>query len=509
MTTRFASVLLAALFVMFCSVAQANVYLMLREATVSKTALVTLADLADVRGDDPEEVARLGALPLCPAPGDGRETRISYDMIRSRLVASGANLSQIQFGGTVEVRVRGASIPAPAVEPGRSRQTAAEKSAQLTASSTQRVMQTAAVAGHAAAVSTAATQAMPTAQGHAAAANAPQTQNAQETRRQQLELAVNSALRRHLMLNAPQLGAFDLKTHLSPAEFSTLELSALGGFDVSGGLSPYTGNQFFLLKFLDAQDRIREISVPCEIQSRPLVLVAARPVPRGRMLEAKDLTWRPLEQESERNSVTDPELLIGKEAVAGLRPGQALSMTDVKGVALVHNGEFVSVASRRPGISVQRTMRAKADGSAGDIIPAQTLEDRRTVLVRVTGRQEAETVEAGTETPAPPEIARLTQPATPVTTAAQMPASLSRLTPLSGQTLLTPPRTNPVRPLTGPAVAGSLAQVAHLPPTATRSQQTPSQSDSVQGLPTDYEPPRVRANPVATLSVPRGEAVQD
>ena len=153
-----------------------------------------------------------------------------------------------------------------------------------------------------------------------------------------------------------------------------------------------------------------------------------------------------------------------------LRTGQAIPLDAVKALPLVRNGQFVTVTSRRPGLAVQRVMKARADGVAGEVIALQTLEDRKTVLARVTGLQEAEVIDDSIAPTTGPKIERQTAgiagPAIPppVTTA-------DALVEATG---------GPILPV--------LHQLA---------------AEPVREVPSDR--PQVFANPTKALSVPNGD----
>ena len=433
----------AALLAVVCEGASAGVMVQFRERATAAGSLVTLADVADVRGTDAAEATRLQGVVLGPAPGTGRESAFEFQAVRSRLMASGVDLSAVEFAGPTTVRVQGP---------------AAERTILARPTPTPPAVET---ASH--------TEPPPAA--------APVPQRSVEQERQRVEASVESAIRRHLAVHAPRLGSTTVTLGLAAGDLATLATAATGGYEVGGGQPPYAGRQVFLLRFLDRAEKIREVAVPCEIAARPLVLAAAVPVPRGQVLTADQLTWRAAESDSDRLGANDPTLLIGREVVQSLRPNQVVTPGDVKAVSLVRSNQFVAVTCRRPGIAVQRQMRAKADGGLGDVIAVQTLEDHRTLLARVTGSQEAEAVET---TPA------VGQSPPPVVSGADVSYLVPLSSPVAGSDA------GVVIPAGGVAPFRTLTSQAGPPPVA-----PPAASQAVIQVGA-----RVLANPCTPLSVP-------
>lgn len=309
------------------------------KASVSE-GLVTLAHVADVRGSDPAAGQKLSAIILGPGPDAGRETTITFETVRSRLMAAGVNLAEVEFSGPSSVTVRGeptATVPVPDRKPRGTPADAGDRA------------------------------------GRAAAA----------------------AVRRYL---SPKLGTGSLAVapQVPEAEAAAVAAAEPHGFEVSGGAAPWTGPQTFMLRFLDAAERVHQVQVQCVVSLRPSVLAARHALPKGHVLQPDDLVWKKADADTDAACETDPARLLGKEMRRPVRSGQPIPPDAVRSVPLVRNGQFVTVTSRRPGVAVQRVMKSKADGINGEVIPLLTLEDHKTVLARVTGLQEAEIVDPAT-----------------------------------------------------------------------------------------------------------------
>lgn len=336
MTPRTARTFLLLTVALATSTARAGALVSFRPTANVTEGIVTLGDVADIRHADPAVVQRLTAIIVGPAPDAGREATISFEAVRSRLMAAGVGLADVEFSGASSITVKGES---PA--------------------------------------------------GAAPAAKKPRTVPADA--RQRAERAAAAAVRRHL---SSRVGAASIAVAAEVAENDVADLARAEtqGFEVSGGAAPWFGRQTFTLRFLDPAERVREGRVDCVVSQRPSVLAARYALPKGQVLRPDDLVWK--KSEFDTAGATDPAQLLGRETQQALRAGQPIPPDAVRAIPLVRNGQFVTVTSRRGGISARRLMKAKGDGAAGEVIATLTLEDHRTVMARVTGLDEAEVVDS-------------------------------------------------------------------------------------------------------------------
>ena len=139
-----------------------------------------------------------------------------------------------------------------------------------------------------------------------------------------------------------------------------------------------------------ASAKADDVAVGKSSGSAPVV-VAVRTLPRGSLIGKDDVR---LEHQDVSSLSTDAigaiENVIGREATRTVAAGKVLEVTSVQSPNLVRRGEIVSVCVRRPGIRVRSFARARDDGGLGDMIAVESTDDRRTFLVRVSGRREVE-----------------------------------------------------------------------------------------------------------------------
>jgi len=318
-------------------VAAAGVLVAFRDKATVASSLVTLGDVAELHAADAADEQRLSAVILGPAPAAGREGSITFETVRSRLLAAGVDLADVEFSGP-------AIVPISAMN--------AVPQETTTAHGTL---------------------------GHDAMSR--------------LEQVIVQAIRRYLAVQSAG-ESFEVSASITADEARLLASAVTRGVDVSGGNAPWPGQQTFILKVIDAHEQVQVVQVTCKVTPRPMVLAAKAALSRGHVIGPDDLVWKKSEGDADAACITNPHELLGHETQQSLRAGEPIRRDAVKTLPLVRNGQFVTVSSRRPGLAVQRVMKAKADGALGEVVAFQTLETRKTVLARVTGLLEADVVDS-------------------------------------------------------------------------------------------------------------------
>ncbi|WP_209015123.1 flagellar basal body P-ring formation chaperone FlgA [Roseibium limicola] len=117
------------------------------------------------------------------------------------------------------------------------------------------------------------------------------------------------------------------------------------------------------------------------------VAVLARPLSRGNILKAEDLTVArlPIQQVPAR-SVVDITEVVGLAARVNMRPNSPLTRTNFERPVLVTRNEKVTLTLQMPGMRLTTRGQAMEDGSQGDIIDIMNLESRRIVTAEVVSR---------------------------------------------------------------------------------------------------------------------------
>ncbi|HPP54155.1 MAG TPA: flagellar basal body P-ring formation chaperone FlgA, partial [Thermoguttaceae bacterium] len=123
--------------------------------------------------------------------------------------------------------------------------------------------------------------------------------------------------------------------------------------EVRGGAPPWTGTQWFEV-IVNTPQGPRSLVVQTEVSLPPSVVTAARPIPKGTVLQAQDLVLQPISGGEETDGYFQQiEDLIGKEALRGLPAGKPIPQDAVHAPTLVQRGQVVTVYARAPGIRVR------------------------------------------------------------------------------------------------------------------------------------------------------------
>lgn len=126
--------------------------------------------------------------------------------------------------------------------------------------------------------------------------------------------------------------------------------------------------------------------VPVRIVSNVNIMTAGRPLPRGKILTAEDISV------SQRDAATlpygffvAPEVLVGQQLKRAVRPGDVFSPSMVSAPPLVERGQTVWIAAESGDIKVVVKGEALADAAAGERVRVRNLSSRRTLEAEVTG----------------------------------------------------------------------------------------------------------------------------
>jgi hypothetical protein len=86
----------------------------LRSSVACTAAVVRLADVAEIRADEPALVEALGILPICPAPAAGIERTLAQHQVRQLLALSGLDIKKVLVTGSDHVALVADSNPSAA-----------------------------------------------------------------------------------------------------------------------------------------------------------------------------------------------------------------------------------------------------------------------------------------------------------------------------------------------------------------------------------------------------------
>lgn len=336
----FISSLMGTLILVLCGAAAKSATIQLRPDARVAGAVVRLGDVADVF-DAHESVSRqLAAVELGTAPAEGAEKTLKLREIQELLAARGVNVGEHNFAGAAQVRItRGAASGGPTAR------------ARRVTSTELRLAQ----------------------------------RRAQE--------AIIAYLREH----ASQDEAWSAEVSLSDAQARQIAV-ATGEISASGGQEPWVGQQQF--EFSLGQSTSDKITVEAQVALPPAQVVAIRPLARGDLVRASDVTLlrgksaakQPANADSNFGSI---EAVVGLEVVRPIAAGGILTAAAIRKPLLVQRGEVVTVHAYSSGVHLKTTARSRQAGSEGDLVEVESLTDRARYFARVSGVQQVEVFAMG------------------------------------------------------------------------------------------------------------------
>jgi flagella basal body P-ring formation protein FlgA len=120
--------------------------------------------------------------------------------------------------------------------------------------------------------------------------------------------------------------------------------------------------------------------VPVKVSMYEEVVVAARPLSRGRVIGTQDLLLAKKDLATLRAGYyTDVSQVLGKQVKRTISHGAALTTPMVKNTRQIKRGQRVSLVAGSGAIAVRMIGEALADGAAGDRIQVRNLSSKRIV----------------------------------------------------------------------------------------------------------------------------------
>jgi flagella basal body P-ring formation protein FlgA len=163
----------------------------------------------------------------------------------------------------------------------------------------------------------------------------------------------------------------------------------------TGGGAPWTGEQTFRVT-VPRHSGGELFTVEANVKRAPRAIVAVHSIERGETIRAEDVELARVKPGSnQRNAFQTLEDAIGKQATRNIVIGQVLDDQWIRSPLMVNRGDVVDLFARSGGVQVRTRARAKEEGSHGSLIQVEMLNDRRSILARVSGIQEVEVLAAG------------------------------------------------------------------------------------------------------------------
>ncbi len=301
-------------------------------------ALVVLGDVAEITTNSEAEAQRLAAIELFPAPAGSRKRFLNLPELRVLLQQRQVDLADITFAGASRITVHGFEFEEPEPEP------------------------------------------EPEIETPRPIAPAMRTRMENKVRE-----AVFEYLQRKTQVQAP----WNVRLSLEESQAQSIGNLEVDLF-IAGGQSPWTGSQRFSVVVDRPEDR-SEFSIDAIVTLPPAVVVAARPLSRGNLIQEGDVRLE-VRSDVRDSDVTFASLeqVIGLETTQSIAAGEAMIDRKVQQPILVKSGDVVTVFARSGGIQVRTVARARESGSMGELVSVEALDDRKSYFARVSGIQKVE-----------------------------------------------------------------------------------------------------------------------
>lgn len=294
---------------------------------------VTLKDVAEFVDFSRAERARLEAAVVSPAPCEGGEALLTHDDVRRALVDGGANLADVRLLGASRCKVS-RPLGAPRLSSQPVRASAGNTGVQRRAK--RGVM-------------------------------APSVQAKEPTARdvRTLETEVREFLAARL---AGLPGRIDVR--FSRANRLDLALPAESHhFEIHAASPVAPGLVTLEVRSHSADGATREVPLVAEVAVLREVVVARRPINRGRLIEPADLAVQERRfTDAADIGLTDVSAAVGQRTRDFIAAGAMVTAGSIEAAPVVERGDAVTIWIRRGGVVVKASGRAQQAGGLGDVI---------------------------------------------------------------------------------------------------------------------------------------------
>jgi flagella basal body P-ring formation protein FlgA len=121
-------------------------------------------------------------------------------------------------------------------------------------------------------------------------------------------------------------------------------------------------------------------------------VVAARSLPRDRVLTEEDLSLALLPYNQAKSALNDLDQAVGSTLKTALAAGAPLRERALTRSFLVRNGDIVVLVARQGYINASTTGEARGDGALGDTITVMNLSSKKNVRGRIIGPGQVEVI---------------------------------------------------------------------------------------------------------------------
>ncbi|MBI4829315.1 MAG: flagellar basal body P-ring formation protein FlgA [Nitrospinae bacterium] len=184
-------------------------------------------------------------------------------------------------------------------------------------------------------------------------------------------------------------GAIESMDVSLPAAYTPPE--GYDAFDISLPNQNLKGEKVFLLITFSKEGRaVSRTNAIASVKVRRPVAVAARPIERGRLLTAEDITIETrITGPFADDLAADAAQAVGRAAERAMRAGAPVRKSYLATPKLVRAGDMVKLVAARGAMRISVLAQAREDGNEGDWVKVVNLESNKAVTARVSGPGEA------------------------------------------------------------------------------------------------------------------------
>ncbi|WP_425400520.1 flagellar basal body P-ring formation chaperone FlgA [Aeoliella sp.] len=355
--------------------------IVLREKVTPVKSVISLGDIADIRGASEAQQQRLALVPLWVAPPVGEKRFVTTEQVREVLKSRGYAATALNVYGAPRVAIGWDDKPRS--EQAEVDQPTAEPSPIASNSMGFRVPSTVGPL-----------DAVPT-----ATRRDPLFLSAEQ--QDQFTDQVRDAVVRYLEDQTGKIGLVDVEFKL-PRRHGELLAKQQGEVVASGGRSPWFGRQLLELSF-DSEKGTLKLPLNVTVYDQTPVLVAKRPLARGQLITAADVAIETPPHDARVSSnhtmIYSLEEALGHEAARAIREGDVVTDEMCLPPLMISRNEIVEVVSASGGISIRRQVKALSDARQGEVTEVQLLDSRERLVARVVGPGQLATLGSTLATP--------------------------------------------------------------------------------------------------------------
>lgn len=135
----------------------------------------------------------------------------------------------------------------------------------------------------------------------------------------------------------------------------------------------------------------RRFKISGRAHQQTLIPVLTRFIPAGREITENDIEHKAVRvSKTNRHTISDAGLVIGKSPRRSIRPGTAIAMNNLGDPVTVEKGKLVSVVLRSGGLFLSVSGRTLEPGGTGQVIRVENINSRKVIQATVINSQEVQ-----------------------------------------------------------------------------------------------------------------------